>query len=89
LRNIPGDKEILSAVNAEAVLLVNASIDNTNEPRLPPGFRCDMSRVGSIRRCWECAVKQYKEIHGLDPIESLRRIEADLRSPEKAAVLYK
>lgn len=86
--NLPSDQEVLTAVNEEARLLVNANIDDPREPRLPSGFRCDMSRVGYIRRCWERAVEQYKVIHGLDPIESLQRLETEFRSPEKAPQLH-
>jgi hypothetical protein len=85
LRNLPTDQEILDAVNETARLLVNAEQD---EQEFPPGFRCDMSRVGFIRRRWERAVEAYKKENGIDPIEALARIEAELRNPVKAPVLH-
>ena len=80
MRNIPSDQEILAAINDRAATL--------HDPHLPPGFRCDMSRVGSIRRCWERAVEEYKQLYGLNPVEALARIEAALRSPANAPELH-
>lgn len=77
MRNIPQDREILAAVNERARFYVNA--DTPGEPPYPPGYRCDMSRVGFIRRRWERAVQEYKDEMGIDPIEALARIEAELR----------
>ncbi len=79
MRNFPNDHHVLAAVNEEARLLVNAESDDPVEQRLPPGFRCDMSRIGFIRRRWERAVKTYKERTGIDAIEALARIEAEIR----------
>ncbi len=87
LRNIPNDQEILAVVNETARQMVNADL-KPNEPLLPEGFRCDMSRVGFIRRRWERAVEEYKKINGLDPMESLIRMEADLRNAEKVPQLH-
>ena len=78
LRNIPSDHEVLAAVNERARQIVNSEIPE-NEPKLPEGFRCDMSRVGFIRRRWERAVEEYRNEHGLCPIEALGRIETELR----------
>jgi len=85
LRNIPGDHEILDAVNATARLLVNAEIPPGEKP-LAEGFRCDLSRVGFIRQRWERAVEQYQRDFGINPLEALARIEADIR--RRATVLH-
>ena len=86
--NVPTDQEILAAVNKKACRRVNAAANKLGEPRLPLDFRCDMSRVGSIRDAWEWAVNAYKKETGLDPLEALARIEADLRSPANAPELH-
>lgn len=78
------DQEILDAVNADARRRFNMM----HGQKLAPGFRCDLSHVGSIRRQWNKAVAKYKESTGVDPIEALARIEADLRSPANAPQLY-
>jgi hypothetical protein len=85
MRNIPTDHEILDAVNARAVEMVNADLKVGERP-LPPGFRCDMSRVRFIRERWELAVEEYRDREGIDPIEALARIEALLR--RNATVLH-
>lgn len=85
MHNVLNDHDVLDAVNAMARSFVNSSLQ-PGEPRLPDNYRCDMSRVGSIRRCWEKAVEEYKREHGVDPVESLARIEAELR--RNAAVLH-
>lgn len=97
IKNILSDHEILASVNERARLMVLAEIPPEELARLcercdpitQEGFRCDMSHVGFIRRRWDRAVKQYLDETGLDVLESLRRIEADLRSPENAPVLYR
>jgi hypothetical protein len=86
-RNIPSDQDIIDAVNEAARQLVNAEIPPGEMP-LPERWRCDMSRVGFIRRRWERAVEAYKQETGLDPIESLARIEAELRGPAAAPALH-
>lgn len=88
LHNIPSDHEILKLVNELAVRLVNADLQPGEQP-LPEDFRCDMSRVGFIRRRWEKAVEIARDKNGYDVIDSLRRIEADLRNPTNAPVLYR
>ena len=87
LRNVPADDDVLAAVNERAKALVNAELQPEERP-LPEGFRCDMSRVGFIRRRWERAVDAYKKETGLDPLESLARIEAGLRDPANAPALH-
>lgn len=87
MKNLPLDQDILTAVNEKARQLVNAELQSNEQP-LPEGFRCDMSRVGFIRRRWERAVEAYKNEMGIDPVESLQRIEANLRNPEKAPQLH-
>jgi hypothetical protein len=78
LRNALTDEQVLNAVNEAARRLVNAEIEPGELP-LPEGWRCDMSRVGFIRRRWERAVEQYRKDFGIDPLEVLGRIEADIR----------
>ena len=78
MRNILSDHEVLAAVNERARQIVNSEIPES-EPKLPEGFRCDMSRVGFIRRRWERAVKEYLDETGLDVIECLGRIEMEIR----------
>lgn len=89
-RNIPSDHEILAAVNERARLFVNAEFipDSQIQSPLPIGYRCDMSRIGFIRRRWERARDMHLQETGLDVLESLRRIEAALRDPINAPVLY-
>lgn len=78
MRNVPTDHDILAAVNERARQFVNADLRPGEQP-LPPGFRCDMTRVLFVRERWNRAVEEHKREHGLDPIESLARIEAELR----------
>jgi len=80
------DQEILDAVNRDARRRFN--LMHGEKEKLPPDYRCDRSRVGAVRRQWERAVEEHKKATGVDPIEALARIEAELRSPANAPELY-
>ena len=80
------DQDTIDAVNKVARRRFN--LMHGEKERLPPGYRCDRSRVGAVRRQWERAVAEHKAATGVDPIEALARIEADLRSPANAPELY-
>lgn len=75
-------------VLAEVSAVELERLQKTNDPLMTEGFRCDMSRVGFVRRRWELAVKEHLEETGLDVLESLRRIEAELRNPINAPELH-